>query len=112
MQSETHDIHKRMEILQIDYQDASRRASILSAANIQLKEDSMEKVLDPFSTFQSRIVQVLMVYEQSYPQLYNLVLMGFKRQVIGVLCPSHLLEVTLNHLTTLKVSIMQKNLMK
>ena len=39
MQSETHDIHKRMEILQIDYQDASRRASILSAANIQLKDE-------------------------------------------------------------------------
>ena len=39
MQSETHDIHRRMEILQIDYQDASRRASVLSAANIQLKDE-------------------------------------------------------------------------
>ena len=28
-----------MEILQIDYQDASRRASVLSAANIQLKDE-------------------------------------------------------------------------
>ena len=39
MQPETHDIRRQMEILRIDYQDASRRASILSAENIQLKDE-------------------------------------------------------------------------
>ena len=36
------------------------------------------------------------------PQLYDLMTMGFKHQILGCTCPTQLLQVTLNHMETVR----------